>query len=86
MNFAGRDVQAVSKNYEVCIKYEELCIKNEEFCINNDEFCSAHNSYTRGVKTEPDKDNYGVRVNLLSFLEWWKSCRKKKQRAQVRFT
>ena len=47
-------------------------------------FKHARNSYTRGLKTEPDERNYGVRVNLLSFLEWWKSCRKKKQRKQIR--
>ena len=40
-------------------------------------FRHARNSYARGVKTEPDVNNYGVRVNLVSFVEWWKSNRRK---------
>ena len=40
-------------------------------------FLHARNSYTRGVKTEPNAKNYGIRVNLLSFIEWWKSNRLK---------
>ena len=40
-------------------------------------FHHARNSYARGVKTEPDVNNYGVRVNLVSFVEWWKSNRRK---------
>lgn len=40
-------------------------------------FHHARNSYARGVKTEPDMNNYGVRVNLISFIEWWKANRQK---------
>ena len=48
-------------------------------------FLHARNSYTRGVKTEPNAKNYGVRVNLVSFIEWWKSNRMK-PRKQIKPT
>jgi hypothetical protein len=48
-------------------------------------FHHARNSYARGVKTEPDVHNYGIRVNLMSFVEWWKSKRRK-PRKQIKPT
>ena len=48
-----------------------------EVKMMDDLFHHARNSYARGVKTEPNVQNYGIRVNLVSFIEWWKSNRRK---------
>ena len=48
-----------------------------EVKMMDDMFRHARNSYARGVKTEPNVKNYGVRVNLVSFIEWWKFNRRK---------
>ena len=40
-------LQAVSKNDEICIKYEEFRIKNEELCIENEGFCIRNDELCR---------------------------------------